>query len=188
MAHLVRDGVYSFRYTFNRLFNHLLLFYPAGRCPAGITRITGGNMERKLSDIKKIIVHCSDSEFGDVHLIDRWHRARGWRGCGYHWVITNGVIDHGKPYNPDFDGLIQQGRLLTEIGAHCKGHNHDSIGICLIGRHHFTAKQLYEALPNVLRTYRDIGLTWEHVYGHCEFSATKTCPNIDPKLIRMAVM
>jgi N-acetylmuramoyl-L-alanine amidase len=86
---------------------------------------------RKLSNIKKIIIHCSDSEFGDVKIIDQWHKARGWRGCGYHYVITNGVLTHGKPYNNDHDGLIQPGRPLRDIGAHCKGHNHDSIGICL---------------------------------------------------------
>jgi hypothetical protein len=34
--------------------------------------------------IKQIIIHCSDSEFGNVIQIDRWHRERGWKGIGYH--------------------------------------------------------------------------------------------------------
>ncbi|MDX9785463.1 MAG: N-acetylmuramoyl-L-alanine amidase [Desulfobacterales bacterium] len=145
-------------------------------------------MARNLGDIKRVILHCSDSEFGDVKLIDQWHKARGWKGCGYHYVITNGVIDPGKPYNPALDGIIQQGRMLTEIGAHCKNHNHDSVGVCLIGRHHFSGKQLYDALPSLLLILADIGITWRDVYGHCEFTALKTCPNIDPALIRRWAM
>lgn len=145
-------------------------------------------MGRKLSDIKRVILHCSDSEFGDIKLIDQWHKARGWQGCGYHYVVTNGVIEHGKPYNPALDGVVQQGRLLTQIGAHCQGQNADSIGVCLIGRHHFTGKQLYQALPNLILMLRDIGIGWRDVFGHCEFTKLKTCPNIDPLLIRTMMM
>ena len=140
--------------------------------------------KRNLSDIKKIIVHCSDSEFGDINLIDQWHLARGWDECGYHYVITNGRLDHGKPYNPEHDGLIQAGRLAGEVGAHCKGHNHDSIGICLIGRHHFTGKQLYHALPHLIYILGGYGLSWEDVYTHSHFSSLKTCPNIDMETLR----
>jgi N-acetylmuramoyl-L-alanine amidase len=141
---------------------------------------------RSLSDITKIIIHCSDSEFGDVHLIDQWHKERGFRSCGYHYVITNGVITHGKSYNPDLDGIVQPGRQLREIGAHCKGHNTESIGICLIGRHAFTAKQLYQALPNLILTLGNIGLTADDVYGHRDFSS-KPCPNIDTALLRLTL-
>ena len=142
---------------------------------------------RELKTIKKIILHCSDSEFGDVELIDQWHKARNWKGCGYHYVITNGVIDHGKPYNPKLDGIIQQGRLLREIGAHCLNHNADSVGICLIGRHHFTAAQLYSALPTVIHMMGEFGLGWDDVYGHYEFDPGKTCPNMDMKMVRCAM-
>lgn len=143
---------------------------------------------RSLSDIKKIIIHCSDSDFGDVKLIDSWHKERGWKGCGYHFVITNGILTHGKPYNPALDGLVQQGRQLREIGAHCMGHNHDSIGICLIGRHHFSGKQLYEALPDLVKFLKgELKITPENVFGHREFDSGKTCPNIEPRIIRLAL-
>lgn len=138
---------------------------------------------REITDIKKIIVHCSASSFGDVATIDRWHKERGWRGCGYHYVITNGVIAKHDPYNSKLDGLIQKGRDWQEIGAHCKGHNRDSLGICLIGIHHFTAKQLLVALPDLLITIGDLGIRADGIFAHSEFSA-KTCPNIDPELIR----
>ena len=142
---------------------------------------------RELSDIKKIIIHCSDSDYGDVKIIDKWHKGRGWDSCGYHYIITNGKIEHGDTYDSKQDGIVQIGRRLTKIGAHCKGHNRDSIGICLIGRHHFTGKQLLNALPSLLIMLGELGLGSESIYGHCEFSPHKTCPNIDPRFLRAMI-
>ena len=142
---------------------------------------------REISDIKKIIVHCSDSNFGDVAAIDRWHKEFGWAGCGYHYVITNGVIAKHDDYDIKQDGIIQKGREWKDIGAHCKGHNRDSIGICLIGKNHFTAKQLLVALPNLLLMLGDLGIGAEGIFGHREFDKNRTCPNIDPMLIRNMV-
>ena len=39
---------------------------------------------------------------------------------GYHYVI-------------DTDGTVETGRMVGEIGAHVKGHNQYSVGICLVG-------------------------------------------------------
>ena len=141
-----------------------------------------------MREINKIIVHCSDSDFGDAATIDRWHKERGWDGIGYHRVITNGVIKPHANYNLAHDGLTQTGRNIKKQGAHCYGQNRDSIGICLIGRHHFTAKQLYIALPNLLFYYmRKYGIDDTQVFGHRDFNKNKTCPNIDTALIRMQI-
>lgn len=70
-----------------------------------------------------IIVHCSATKAGqDFHAkdVDRWHRARGFNSIGYHKVI-------------DLDGTVENGRPLGEVGAHCYGHNSDSIGVCYVG-------------------------------------------------------
>ncbi|HHD11115.1 MAG TPA: hypothetical protein ENK42_01615 [Deltaproteobacteria bacterium] len=80
--------------------------------------------------IDKIIIHCSASDFGSAALIDRWHRERCWRMIGYYYVILNGYRKKGR-YNKDDDGLIEPGRPIEEIGAHCRGQNRTSIGICL---------------------------------------------------------
>ena len=141
---------------------------------------------RKLSDIKKIIIHCSASSFGNKNLINDWHTFRGWDGCGYHYVICNGIFQSGDKYDISRDGLIQMGRDLTTVGAHCRGHNFDSIGICLIGNHHFTSKQLLESLPNLLMVLKHFGLNKKDVYGHCEFS-NKTCPNINLKTLKTLI-
>lgn len=69
------------------------------------------------------MIHCSATRAGlDFRAsdIDRWHREQGFDGIGYHYVI-------------DLDGTIEVGRPLTMAGAHCKGWNKRSIGICYIG-------------------------------------------------------
>ena len=76
-----------------------------------------------MRHINYIIIHCSATKAGQdfrAKDIDRWHRERGWDGIGYHKVI-------------DLDGTIEPGRSEAKPGAHCKGHNSDSIGICYIG-------------------------------------------------------
>ena len=74
--------------------------------------------------INKIIVHCSDSPAGrndKAADIDRWHKEKGWKKkIGYHYVV-------------DLDGKIEKGREDWEVGAHCKGQNLHSIGVCYIG-------------------------------------------------------
>ncbi len=76
-----------------------------------------------MRKIKEIIIHCSATPEGKdftVQDIDKWHRQRGFKGIGYHYVIYR-------------DGSTHQGRDLECAGAHCMGHNANSIGICYIG-------------------------------------------------------
>ena len=71
----------------------------------------------------KIIIHCSATPKGvdyNAADIDRWHKKRGFRKIGYHYVIK-------------IDGKIEKGREENEMGAHCLGQNMESIGICYIG-------------------------------------------------------
>lgn len=76
-----------------------------------------------MRTINEIIVHCSATPEGrkvTVSDIDRWHRQRGFRCIGYHYVIY-------------LDGSIHVGRPLSQTGAHCTGFNSHSIGVCYIG-------------------------------------------------------
>ncbi len=76
-----------------------------------------------MRKITEIILHCSATPEGrdyTVADIDRWHRARGFTKIGYHYVIYR-------------DGSVHIGRPVREVGAHCKGHNQLSIGVCYIG-------------------------------------------------------
>lgn len=76
-----------------------------------------------MRHINEIIIHCSATpEDKDItaDTIRRWHKAQGWRDIGYHYVVL-------------LNGTIEQGRPLEEAGAHCQGHNSNSIGICYVG-------------------------------------------------------
>ena len=76
-----------------------------------------------MKKIKYIIVHCTaTAEFKDFKAkdVDKWHKQRGWDCIGYHYII-------------DLDGTIEKGRPETKIGAHCKGFNDCSIGVCYVG-------------------------------------------------------
>ena len=109
-----------------------------------------------------VIVHCSDSSFGNAALITKWHIVeRKFETIGYHFVILNGRISAYKT-NGYFDGHIETGRPLDddadmeldETGAHAFGYN-NAVGICLIGLSGvFTAAQLRTLthLINLLRT------------------------------------
>ena len=127
--------------------------------------------------IKYIVVHCSDSpngrtdkRFDSAGAIHQWHRAKGWDGCGYHFVIDeNGETANGRPVFPDTKDIWP--------GAHVKGHNHHSIGICLIGADCFHPEQL-QALRNEIDYLHTIWPEAELV-GHYELDAKKTCPNFN---------
>ena len=76
-----------------------------------------------MRNVNEIIIHCSATPEGrnfKASDIDHWHRQRGFKKIGYHYVI-------------DLDGTIEVGRDEDEIGAHCVGHNRESLGICYIG-------------------------------------------------------
>lgn len=127
----------------------------------------------------KVILHCSDSSFGNAALIGKWHLERGWNGIGYHYVILNGWIAAGV-YHSRFNGHIETGRPLDhdpvvegkEMGAHVKGHNTNSVGICLIGKSgQFTNEQLNAALSCVYQLedqFTDI-----EIFQHSHFDAQK---------------
>ena len=89
-------------------------------------------MEFKMINWKGIILHCSDSDFGTKEIMDKWHRERGFSEVGYSYIICNGYI-HKNEYDDNYNGLIQKGRELNKLQAHCKGYN-DYIGICLVGK------------------------------------------------------
>lgn len=128
--------------------------------------------------VNEIIIHCSATPEGrdyTVEDIDKWHRAKGWAGIGYHYVIYR-------------DGSIHKGRDEAKVGAHCLGHNLTSIGVCYIGglsaKDGKTAKdtrtkEQKTALTALLKELKTRYPTAK-VYGHRDF-ATKDCPCFDAK-------
>lgn len=147
--------------------------------------------------IKRLIVHCSDSPFGNVLLIDKWHKERGFRMIGYHYLILNGFPSHNQLKSKQrwnfLDGSVECGRNLDadpylekeEVGAHAYGFNQESVGICLIGKNgKFTPCQFYSlrVLLNELR--HRFNLPAMAAVGHYELNPNKTCPDINMDHLR----
>lgn len=80
------------------------------------------------SNVKWIVVHYSATPIERATTaadIDATHRKRGFKEIGYHrYIRRNGLVEHGRD-------LSQPGRF--EQGAHSKGENSASIGICFEG-------------------------------------------------------
>lgn len=134
-----------------------------------------------MRKITKLIIHCaatpSTVDVG-VAEIRRWHtdpppKGRGWADIGYHFVIRR-------------DGRVENGRPVSQIGAHAKGHNANSIGICMVGgvekiggklvaKNNFTFEQwraLETLIRKLLKDYPGVG-----IIGHRDVERGKECPS-----------
>jgi len=125
--------------------------------------------------VKEVIIHCSatrESQQVSVDTIRDWHLAKGWNDIGYHFYI-------------DLDGTIHKGRDIDKMGAHCKGHNRNSIGVCYCGGVEADGKtpkdtrtqEQKESLLHVLKTLKAM-YPESMIYSHNEF-ANKACPSFD---------
>ena len=128
-----------------------------------------------MRDIDKIIIHCSATREGEefsVETIRSWHKKRGWADVGYHYIVH-------------LDGSISYGRDVDIIGAHTKGHNTGSIGICYIGGVETDGKtpkdtrtpEQKESLLELIKVLKKLNSS-AVVHGHCDFAA-KACPSFD---------
>ena len=143
--------------------------------------IVGANTLSKLNlsvskrNIRELIVHCSATPEGKDYSVDtirQWHLQRGFSDIGYHYVIYR-------------DGSIHIGRDESIIGAHCTGHNTNSIGICYIGgcasdgitpkdtRTEAQKNSLLKLLSELKKKYPKAV-----IHSHKDY-ANKACPSFD---------
>lgn len=139
--------------------------------------------------IDLIIVHCSASDNpaqDNIEAIRELHTAlksqnftwgryettgKGWSDVGYHYFIQK-------------DGTIEKGRPLHIPGAHVRGHNKNSIGVCFSGESGIPTKaqkQSWQILKNELLT--NLGLDESQIFPHNHFDSSKTCPNFDLEIL-----
>ena len=106
-----------------------------------------------------------------MESIRRYHKSLGWHDIGYHYVIYP-------------DGSVHAGRPVEEVGAHCPGHNAQSIGIAYVGGldadgHPADTRTEAQRLA-LLQLVKD--LKEEHpitsIHGHNEY-ANRACPCFD---------
>lgn len=126
-----------------------------------------------MRKINRIIIHCSATKADhdiDVSDVRQWHLDRGWRDIGYHYFV-------------DIRGNGFKGRPLDQVGAHTRGHNHDSVGICYAGgigedgkpKDTLTDSQRRK-IDQYIKAIRAVFGSEISVHGHNEF-ANKACPS-----------
>lgn len=159
-----------------------------------------------MRSINLIVIHCAATPNGKsmfrsipgralnmtpVEVVDEMHRARGFArtadfrarqnpeltSIGYHFLIYT-------------NGAVVTGRHLEEVGAHVRGFNSKSIGICMLGTDEFTAAQ-WKSLAVLVHTLSEAHPA-ARVCGHRDLSPDqnkngivepfewlKTCPGFD---------
>ena len=127
-----------------------------------------------MRKIKELIWHCTATPEGrkvSVATIRKWHKSRGWSDIGYHKVIH-------------LDGTAEDGRPITKVGAHVKGHNTGTIGYVYVGgtikggkpKDTRTVPQKATMARLTREAIEKYGVT--KVSGHNEY-ANKACPSFD---------
>ncbi len=125
-----------------------------------------------MRDIRRIVVHHSASSLLTTREeIHKWHTSgHGWSDIGYHGVI-------------EATGLFVPGRPLDKMGAHAKGANGDSLGLCIVGNN---TEQVARWTKEQLQTADQVLEVWlwmwpqAEVFGHRDVGSTATaCPGVD---------
>ena len=88
-----------------------------------LTQVESGLMMNGADSVRFIVIHCSATQSDRDYTVEqllRDHKVRGFRTIGYHFYIRR-------------SGIVTQHRRLLEVGAHVRGLNRCSIGICYEG-------------------------------------------------------
>lgn len=143
--------------------------------PLTMARLMPFRIRKSRRRITEIIVHCTATPEGrecTVSEIRLWHLARGFSDIGYHYVIH-------------LDGKTEEGRNVDVAGAHCSGHNTNSIGVVYVGgcgKDGKTPKdtRTEEQKASLLSLLMDLRKMYPgaRIRGHRDF-ANKACPSFD---------
>ena len=126
--------------------------------------------EKNSRMVDLIVIHCSATK-ETTRLtplaLDRMHRQRGFNGCGYHYYIER-------------DGKINSMRPSEKVGAHARGYNAHSLGICYEGgldRNGRAADTRTErqkvSLRALVKVLRQLYPTINRVVGHRDLSSAR---------------
>lgn len=129
--------------------------------------------KREVTNI--IVIHCAATKPSmDIGLreIRQWHVQQGWLDVGYHYIIRR-------------DGTVEIGRPHDVVGSHVKGHNFESLGICMVGgiddagkpQDNFTDTQ-WVALEGLVKEVSTVYPN-ARICGHRDLDSGKACPSFD---------
>jgi N-acetylmuramoyl-L-alanine amidase len=178
--HLLPDGIYGvMTEEAVRAFQISHGLTPDGIVgPATLAKLIPARLKKSKRTIREIIIHCSATPEGRDYTVEdirRWHKEQGWSDIGYHYVVYR-------------NGHIEPGRDVDIIGAHCTGHNSNSIGICYIGgvaRDGKTAKDTRTLAQKaaLLSLLVDLRKLYPNaiIVGHHDYDKGKECPSFNAK-------
>jgi len=145
-----------------------------------------------MAKIEYIVVHHSATPTTwSVEDIRRLHvDENGWKDIGYHWVVhlneegTRAITSQGRPQNED------EHLEPWEYGAHCRGNNYRSLGICTVGnwsKEEMNPRIRTELIATLVRLCLDLKLSPEQaIRGHNEMPNTSTeCPGTKVSMVRL---
>ena len=118
-----------------------------------------------------VVIHHSastDSEHLELDNIAAAHEEKGWDGPGYHFIVE--LVDGQY--------VVLAGRPMNQVGAHCKYHNSDYLGVCLVGNFSQVEPpkaQLRVAAKFVAALLDQHKLPRTAIYPHSHFRPTE-CP------------
>ncbi len=134
-----------------------------------------------MREINEIIIHCAETKINQDFSIDdvrSWHMSepRNWLDIGYHFYIK-------------LDGSVWYGRDVYKTGAHCKGRNAHSIGVCFEGGLDVDGSKSDKPTEEQIFNYKELQIDLFDKYGildvnpHSKYS-TKSCPNFDISILK----
>lgn len=136
-----------------------------------------------MRKIDYIIIHHSlsnDTKTRNFDAIRKYHmKTKRWNDIGYHYVVED----------VEGEAVSFFGRPVKKMGAHVKGMNKNTIGVCIVGNYDRdeVPEHLWEVavqLVNVLRIR--FGICRSNVLGHWEaqkkqgipYERRKSCPGL----------
>ena len=128
-----------------------------------------------MRTITLIIIHCAASFPMQTYSPEQMradHLRRGFCDIGYHYYIRR-------------DGTCHPCRPLEQPGAHCRGHNRHSIGICYEGGLNVHGQPADTRTPEqreaLLRLLAQLKQRFPRavILGHHDLNPLKSCPCFD---------
>lgn len=134
-----------------------------------------------MRTINHIVIHHSATPtYTTTKIIREWHMKKGWSDIGYHIIIEHG-------------GMVEMGRSFDIPGAHVKGHNNDTLGICVVGDNTIRERKWGDNQITSLESVLDLlALSFPSatILGHRDMPDTATeCPGLNVrKLLQLPAL
>ena len=128
-------------------------------------------MSKNKRNISLIVLHCSATRVNQnftIEQLEACHKARGFQTVGYHYYITK-------------DGTLYPGRPESQMGAHAKGFNAHSIGICYEGGLDENGKPCNTLTPEQTARINDVLARLHKLFPKAKIVGHRDLPGTTPK-------